>query len=419
MLARHLKSAILASLADTPVVFLRGARQTGKSTVMRLLAASEYPARYLTFDDAAVLAAARHDPPGFLRSLLGPAVIDEAQRVPELFLAIKAVVDSDPSPGRFLLTGSADILHLPRISESLAGRMEILTLWPFSQGELAGAVEGFVDALFAKTPRFPSTSPEQRSRLIARILQGGYPALLRRPSEGRKRAWMASYVTAVLQRDVRDISNIEDLTAMPRLLALLASRAGSLLNFADVARSLSMPHSTLKRYFALLETTFLVRLVPAWSANLGKPLVKSPKLYLNDTGLMSYLLGLNESRLAEAPMMLRPLLENFVAMELSKQAGWSMVRTELFHFRLAAGPDVDFVLENDAGEIVGIEVKASSTVASTDFKGLRNLAELTGKRFRRGVVLYTGAEALPFGAGFHALPVTCLWSTGAGRPRLS
>lgn len=379
---------------------------------MRRLAASEYPARYLTFDDAAVLAAAKHDPPGFVRSLAGPTVIDEAQRVPELFPAIKVAVGGDPRPGHFLLTGSADILHLPRISESLAGRMEIFTLWPLSQGELCGVTEHFLDRLFAKQPRFPEPSPEPRSTLLGRLLQGGYPAIVRRPSEVRKKTWMASYVTAVLQRDVRDISNVEDLTAMPRLLALLASRAGSLLNFADLARAVTIPQSTLKRYFALLEATFLVRLVPAWSTNLAKRLVKSPKLYLNDTGLMSYLLGLSEERLLEAPILFGPLLENFVAMELMKQSGWSKVRAELFHFRMPTGQDVDFLLENDSGEIAGIEVKSASTVASSDFKGLRSLAELCGSRFRCGVVLYLGDHSLAFGDRLFALPLNTLWAAG-------
>lgn len=412
MFPRHLASPLLRALADTPVLFLRGARQTGKSTLMRWLAASQYPARYLTFDDAAVLAAAKHDPPGFVRSLAGPVVIDEAQRVPELFPAIKIAVDTDARPGRFLLTGSADILHLPRISESLAGRMEIFTLWPLSQGELAGATERFLDLLFASEPRFPEPAPEPRSAILARMFQGGYPAAVRRPSEARRKAWMASYVTAVLQRDVRDISQVEDLTALPRLLALLASRAGSLLNFADLTRGLSIPQSTLKRYFALLETTFLVRLVPAWSASLGKRLVKSPKVYLNDTGLMCYLLGLSEDRLLEAPMLLGPLVENFAAMELIKQSGWSQVRAELFHFRTPAGHEVDFVVENDSGEIAGIEVKSSATVAPSDFKGLARLAELSGGRFRCGVVLYLGDHCLAFGERLFALPLSTLWTAG-------
>lgn len=415
MLERHITPAVLSALADTPVVFLRGARQTGKSTLIRQLAASAHPARYLTLDDAAVLAAARHDPAGFLRSLDGPAVIDEGQRAPEIFLAMKAEVDNDPRPGRFLLTGSADILLLPQISESLAGRMEVLTLWPFSQGEIAGVVETFVDALFAKKPVFPTSEIEDRPALIARMLQGGYPGLLRRPLEARRRAWMGSYITAILQRDVRDLSNIEDLTSLPRLLALLASRAGSLLNFSDLARSLSMPQSTLKRYFTLLETTFLVRLAPAWTANLGKRLAKAPKLYINDSGLMAYLLGLNDKRLTEEPMMMGPLLENFVAMELKKQTEWSAARAELFHFRMPTGQEVDVVLENEAGDLVGVEVKASATVGPSDFKGLRSLAELAGKRFRRGVLLYTGREAVPFGPNLYALPVECLW--GSKPPR--
>jgi predicted AAA+ superfamily ATPase len=403
-------------LSDTPVVFLSGARQTGKSTLAQHLASSTHPARYLTLDEAAVLAAARHDPAGFIAGLEGPVVIDEVQRVQQLFLAIKAEVDRDPRPGRFLLTGSADILLLPRMSESLAGRMELLTLWPLSQGEITGVKEDFLDILFRQTLPTMKRYSEARSSLINRLLVGGYPALLKRPLEARRRAWLGSYVTTILQRDVRDLSNVEDLALLPRLLSLLASRAGCLVNFSDLSRVTGIPQTTLKRYFTLLETTFLVQLVPAWSANVGKRLVKAPKLFLNDTGLMAYLVGLSEERLAVDATMRGPLLENFVAMELRKQATWSETRPQLFHFRRPTGQEVDLVLENGAGEIVGIEIKASATVGAGDFKGLHSLAELTERRFRRGVVLYTGTESVPFGPQFHALPVNVLWHPAGIRP---
>lgn len=411
MIPRHLTPALLAALSDTPVVFLRGARQTGKSTLVRHLATSAHPARYLTLDDAAVLAAARHDPSGFVRGLDGPVVIDEVQRVPDLFLAIKAEVDRSPRPGRFLLTGSADILLLPRVSESLVGRMEILTLWPLSQGEIARVREDFIDELFHEGPLPRHYTSEDRVQLAARLATGGYPSILNRPAEARRNAWHGSYLTTILQRDVRDISNVEDITALQRLLSMLAVRAGSLLNFAELARSTQIPQSTLKRYFTLLETTFLVQLLPAWSTNLGKRLTKSPKPTLNDTGLMSYLLGLNERRLATEPNTFGPLLENFVVMEIRKQAAWNNVRSQMFHFRLPTGQEVDLVLESASGGVVGIEVKGSDTVGPSDFRGLRALAELCGERFRRGVVLYTGAEAVPFGRGLFALPVSALWQS--------
>ena len=406
MVRRNLSAELLAALSDTPVVLLHGARQSGKSTLVKWLTSEARPARYLTLDDAAVLAAARDNPTGFLAGLEGPVVLDEVQRAPELFLAMKAEVDRESQPGRFLLTGSANVLLLPRLAESLAGRIQILTLWPFSQGELVGRRENFIDAVFGKTIAGFGDADGSRP---GRILLGGYPAIHARPAEARRRAWFGSYVTTILQRDVRDLANIESLTILPRLLALLATRTGTLVNFADLSRSIAIPQTTLKRYWHLLETTFLIQTLPAWSANLGQRLVKSPKLYLVDTGLSGYLLGVDQARLTGDPMLLGPLLENFVVMELRKQLGWSRAQPQMFHFRLQAGQEVDIVLEDPSGNVVGIEVKAAGSAATADFKGLRSLAQLLGRRFRKGIVLYTGRESIPFGANLYALPVSALW----------
>ncbi len=404
--------AILEALSDTPVVLLNGARQTGKSTLAQWLAKKEHPARYITLDDAAVLAAARDDPTGFLAGLGGPIVLDEVQRAPELFLAIKAVVDRNRVPGHFLLTGSANPLLLPKLSESLAGRMEILTLWPFSQGELERRTEDFIDRAFAsKLPQFPA-SDVSRSELIERVLTGGYPEVVGKASTSRRSAWFRSYVTTIVQREVRDLANIEYLTIMPRLLSLLAARAGALMNYTELSSSLGLPQSTVKRYMALFEMTFLSQPLPAWSTNMGKRLIRSRKVVLNDTGLLAHLIGLNEERIRADPNTFGPLLENFVIMELRKQATWSKIQPQFFHFRTRKGQEVDIVLENAAGEIVGIDVKASSTVNSRDFKGLRYLSELLGDRFLRGIVLYTGDQPVPFASNLYALPVSTLWRSG-------
>lgn len=397
------------ALQDTPVVLLNGARQTGKSTLVRSKMLENRGARYLTLDEAGVMAAAEADPAGFLSGIQGPMILDEVQRSPGLFPAIKAEVDRERRPGRFLLTGSANVLLLPRLSESLAGRMEILTLWPLSQGEIEDVEEDFVDAVFSDDPLPLREESQGPSDLVERLLRGGYPEALGRSSEARRRAWFGSYVTTILQRDVRDLSNIEGLTALPRLLSLLAARAASLVNYAELSRSASMPQSTLKRYISLLEATFLVQTLPAWSSNLGKRLVRSPKLLLCDTGLISSLQGLNAERLASDPVLVGPLLENFVAMELQKQATWSKTQPRLFHFRTQTGQEVDAVLEDATGRVVGVEVKASATVGARDFRGLRALAEASGNRFRRGLVLYTGRTAVPFGNDLYALPMTSLW----------
>lgn len=409
MIARHLVDAILPALHDSPVVLINGARQTGKTTLVQQLAGGAYPARYLTLDDAGVLAAARLDPAGFISNLDGPVILDEIQRAPELFVAIKAVVDRHRRAGRFLLTGSTNVLLLPRLSESLAGRMEIFNLWPFSQGEIEGVREHFIDAIFDVLP-WRAAGAEPLRDLVARALRGGYPeVVLARSAAERRQAWFGSYITTILQRDVRDVANVSGLTELPRLLSLLAARAGALQNFAELSRSSTIPQTTLKRYIALLETTFLVYTLPPWSANLSKRLVKSPKFYLADTGLLAHLTGITEERLATDTYRLGPLLENFVVMELVKQVAWSRRRPHLFHFRTQTGQEVDILLEDSVGHVVGLEVKASATVTAEDFEGLQVMAEQTGRRFKRGMVLYTGAETVPFGKQLHAMPVSALW----------
>ncbi len=408
MINRNITHHILDALSDTPVLLLNGARQTGKSTLVKTISAHSHPARYVTLDDATVLSAVKHDASGFLAGIDGPVVIDEVQRAHELFPAIKAEVDRNRRPGRFLLTGSANVLLLPRLSESLAGRMEILRLWPFSQGELEGVTETFIDGLFAAKLHAESPRHESLASLRGRIITGGYPEVVSRTKEDRRRAWFESYITTILQRDVRDLANIEGLTNLPRLLALIASRSPALLNLAELSRTLAIPHSTLKRYMALLEATFLILHLPAWSGNLGKRLVKTSKLVLNDTGLMAHLLGADMERLA-AGGFIGPLVENFVIMELTKQITWSATRPQMFHFRTQTGQEVDIVLEDRAGKLVGIEVKASATVTTKDFRGLQAFAEATGKRFHRGVVLYTGKEGISFGSNLYALPLGTLW----------
>jgi predicted AAA+ superfamily ATPase len=361
-----------------------------------------------------VLDAARRDAAGFLAGLRGPVVIDEVQRAPELFLAIKAEVDRNREPGRFLLTGSANVLLIPHLAESLAGRMEILTLWPFSQGELARTREAFIEAVFSESLPELAARPLDSNLVAAILLTGGYPPAVERPQIARRHAWFASYVTTILERDVRDLAHIEALRTLPRLLALVAARSASLLNFAELSRSAGIPQSTLKRYFALFETTFLVQLIPAWSTNLGKRLVKAPKVYVLDTGLAGYLLGLDQERLEAEPNVRGSLLETFVATEIARQLSWSARRPRLYHFRQATGPEVDLVLEEPSGQVVGVEVKASATVTGQDFNGLRTLAGIAGPRFCRGVVLYMGQVAVPFGRNLHALPLSSLWANHPG-----
>jgi uncharacterized protein len=406
---RNIRDCVLTALADTPVVLVNGARQSGKSTLVQQIAGELGSSNYLTLDDVTVLAAVAQDPGGWLRSTSGTLIIDEVQKVPELFPAIKICVDRERRPGRFLLTGSANVLLLPKVSESLAGRMEICTLWPLSQGELAGVRESFIDRLFAGKGSASATMQAMNPGLPERLLRGGFPEVVMRPDAARQEAWFNAYITTLLQRDVRDLAHIEGLTLMPRLLMLLASRLGGLLNVADLTRSLGVPHSTLTRYLSLLELIFLVRRVPAWSVNLGKRLVKAPKIYLCDSGLAAHLNGATLERLGRDPGMAGPLLENFVAAELLKQSGWARSRVTLYHYRTTAGQEVDFLLEGPGGQVAGVEVKAASRVQERDVAPLRTLAGELGERFVAGVVLYRGEQAVSFARNLTALPLQELW----------
>ena len=409
MIPRHSVVQLREALGDTPVVYLQGARQTGKSTLAKSFAESR-SASYLTLDTAAVLAAATDDPDGFVAGLPRPAVIDEAQRAPALALAIKAAVDADRRPGQFLLTGSASVMSLPKLAESLAGRMELHTLWPLSQGEIEGVRETFVDRLFETDMPSLVALPNAESEVVDRLCAGGYPEASGRRSGRRRGAWFDAYIDAILQRDVRELANIDRLLDMPRLLGLLATRTGQLINHADLARTLGLPQTTLKRYMALLETTFLVRRLPAWFTNVGKRLVKAPKLMLVDTGLLTHLLDADAARLRRDRTLLGRVLENFVAMEVVKQLSWSERRCRLFHFRTEGGAEVDLVIEAHDGRLVGVEVKSTATLRSQHFNGLKALAEQAGDRFVRGAVAYLGTEVVPFGPNLHGLPLGQVWA---------
>lgn len=404
MLARRLEEVVLRALGERPAVLVVGARQVGKSTLVQQLMARQ-AGTYLTLDDPAALSQARRDPTGFVAGLPRRAVIDEVQLAPELLRAIKRSIDEDRAPGRFLLTGSANVLTLPRVAESLAGRLTPLTLWPLSQGELTGRRETFVDRLLASDrPEWP---PAPTDELIARVVRGGYPEPATTTVDAR--AWFASYVATMLTREVRELADIDGLAVLPPLIELLAARTGGLLNTTDLSRGTGIALTSLRRYLTLLEAMFLVRLVPAWTGNPVRRLAKAPKVMFVDSGLAAHLADLDAARLTASPTQFGPLLENFVFTELAKQASWHSRAVHLSHFRTHAGEEVDVVLETGRG-VVGVEVKATATPTGEMFRGLRALAEAAGDRFLRGVLLYRGTSVLPFGEHLHAVPLAALWA---------
>jgi hypothetical protein len=402
---RFAADRLTAALKDTPVVMVVGPRQSGKTTLVRDLIAGGRA--YVTLDDDTVLEGAREDPTGLVRSV-DQITIDEVQRAPELLRAIKRSVDLDRRPGRFLLTGSANVLTLPTVSESLAGRLEVITLLPLSRAEIRGRRPQFLRKAFTGTLAKP---PEEviGDALVQAVLTGGYPEMLRREAPGRRHAWARDYVHAIVQRDVRDIADVERLDQLSRLLRVLAHHSSQLTNFARIGGQNNLDDKTTKKYLAIFEQLFLVRRVEPWFRNRLKRLVKTSRLHFLDSGLLAAILAVTPERMARERTLFGPLLETFVFSEVLKQTTWFDEQCSLSHYRDKDQDEVDIVVENEAGELVGIEVKAAATVNAGDFKGLRKLADATRGALRLGVVLYDGEHTAPFGDRLFAAPVSCLW----------
>ena len=358
-------------------------------------------------DDPATLRAAKDDPTGFVEHD-GLMVIDEIQLAPELLSPIKVDVDLDPKPGRFLLTGSSRILAMRTLPDALPGRMETIELWPFSQGELHGRPDGFVDAAFGHGPQLTRSSTLRRRDCLERAATGGFPEAVRRTAR-RRTAFFDAYLTTLIERDVLELSSIERRGDLLKLLSLLAGRTASLLVPATLAGQSGIPRSTLVRYLELLSSVFLIKSIPAWSSSQTQRAIGTPKLAFVDTGVACHLIGQDVARLGEPGGAAGSMMENLVLMELARQLTWSRERARLYHYRTKDHLEVDAVLETPDGRVIGIEVKAGATVRTEDLAGLRGLARSLGDRFVAGFVLYTGQQSLSFGGQIKALPLDALW----------
>ncbi len=400
-------SHLTEALQDTPVVLIHGPRQCGKTTLARAVGdAAGYA--YISFDDDVLRASVLADPVGFVSDFPDKVVLDEVQRVPELFTALKVAVDRDRRPGRFILTGSANVLLVPKLADSLAGRMEILRLHPLAQSELAAKQPNFLDALFGDG--FKTNQQARLGKELAdRIAAGGYPAALARPSSRRRATWYRDYIETLVQRDVRDMARISSLDVLPRLLTLSAGQTARLLNVSDLASPFQLSRPTIRDYVTLLARVFLLEELPPWHNNRFSRLVKTPKLHLGDTGLACALLGVDAAALWADRTLLGQLLETFIFQELRRQASWRDDPINFYHFRDKDGVEVDIVLEGSGQRVAGVEVKASATVTASDFRGLRKLKESLGERFAGGVVLYDGEVTTPFGDKLFAVPIRSLW----------
>lgn len=404
---RFAEPRLAEALTDSPVVLIHGPRQCGKTT-LALRAGDRAGYAYFNFDDPVALAAATQDPVGFVADLPEHTILDEVQRAPALFTALKSAVDRRRTPGRFLLTGSANVLLVPRLADSLAGRIELLRLHPLAQAELAGEPPEFLDALLGGTFKTRTWSRLGRE-LAGRIVAGGYPPALARSSPGRRATWYRDYIETLVQRDVRDLARINSPDALPRLLSLAAGQTARLVNITDLASPFQLSRPTIRDYVTLLERVFLLEMLPPWHSNRLSRLIKTPKLHLGDTGLACSLLGLDAASLAADRGLLGQVLETFVFQELRRQASWRDDSIRFFHFRDKDGAEVDIVLERGARELAGVEVKAGATVTASDFRSLRKLRDAAGTRFLGGVVLYDGETSASFGDGLFAVPIRCLW----------
>lgn len=395
-------------------MYVNGPRQAGKSTLVQKLAAKEWPADYVTFDEASMLGAAEANPESFLRAYEDHLILDEVQMVPGLFRILKVLadearlVDKKSANGRYLLTGSANVMALPTLSDALVGRMRVLTLYPLSAVEIIGGKGHFLSQLMGN--EFKPGTVRRKMAPVEVIKQATFPEITNQNDEGR-RQWFESYITTILQRDVRQIADIAKLGVLPNLLKVLASRTGGLINEADISRAIGQNAVTAKNYRVLLQMMFLSFDVRPWYRNIGKRLVKSPKGYIIDTSLLCHLqqIDMAKSEIND-PHVFGHIFENFVATELLKQLASSDGTTELYHFRTSDGKEVDFVLERSDGKLAAIEAKGRDSVDISDFKGLQELQRQIENDFICGVILYRGSKIIPFDERLWAVPIDKMWS---------
>lgn len=403
MYKRYLDQKLRESLEESPVVLINGARQTGKSTLVQTLLNKTHV--YYTLDDYTILSAIKSDPYNFLVSQKTPIILDEIQRAPEAFIALKRIVDERRDPGRFVLTGSANILMLPKLADSLAGRMEILTLWPLSSAEIFEGSSLLVsDLLSGAFLEFVPPMLDDYDH-IQNILTGGYPEVVRRPTPSKRNNWFKGYIQTLLTRDVQDLSGIERIAQLPILLNILAARAGGLLNVSELSRSSQIPLTTLNRYLKIFEMLYLTVYLQPWHSNIGKRFVKSPKMYLSDVGLLSFLLGMSEEHILQRPDLWGHIFENFIVMEFIKHQSWSNIRFNVYHYRTENNEEIDLIIETDQGNMLAIEVKASKTIDKRSLKAIKNLQAALPHKIIKGFVIYNGDKVIPLAQDIWALPL--------------
>ena len=417
---RYIQRNVIDALKYSPVVLIQGPRQCGKTTIASKFLNSEDDTEtsdispelklqnYITFDDITEREKVQIDPVAYLNSLPERVIFDEIQKAPQLLEAIKIEVDRNRNPGRFLLTGSCHVLQLESISDSLAGRMHIITLNPLAQCEIERSQPDLLDALLSNQLKAGRYS-EFESQYTRRMITGGYPTALRMPDEKKKSKWYEDYSISMIERDLQELTRFQRINNLPKLLNFAAANTSNLLNINSLAAPLEESRPTIGKFLTLLERIFLLERLPSWHSNRNKRLIKSPKLHMMDTGLAASILRLNSNSIQNDPNLHGRLLETFVLKELQRQASWHDSRLWFSHFRDRDGLEVDIVIESDSLTVVGVEVKSAKSVNIHDFRGLRKLAALTGENFIGGIILYDGPTCRQFEKDLFAVPIRSLW----------
>ena len=404
---RNIQAKLEEAIKYSPIIFIKGPRQSGKTTLIQELKGYHFA----TFDNTQTLRLAADDPMGFIQNLPKPVIIDEVQRCPELFLAIKYDIDRNRIPGRYVLTGSADPMLMAKIGDSLAGRVKVLTLYPLSYGELQGIQESFVDRIWSDGSLINLQCQKiDLEKLYTSMVSGGYPVIQNMPLN-LQREWFHDYTSMVIQKDILELAMIEHIKEIPQILSFCAARAGSLVNVSELSRDAKITVPTLQKYLSLLEVLFIVIIQSAWQKKMSQRLIKAPKSYLVDTGLLCWL------RMVTVEKMMHNfthekgyIVENFVVNELMKQITWNTNFVKMYHFRSANNQEVDIILERIDGKIIGIEVKSNQNVSPQDIKGMKYLKDQVPDLWHRGILFYCGNEVIQLTEDIIALPISALWS---------
>lgn len=408
MFQRFLKNSINEMTRLFPVVYLAGPRQSGKSTLVKNFLQPDRD--YFTMDNLQTLSSAKQNPQEFIKLCKNPCVLDEIQRCPELLLPIKEFVDESQKKGHFLLTGSADILAMPQVSDSLAGRMAIFELLPLSVQEIFGKQKSWILEIFTNpsVDVFSDKSNLTYDDICQLVITGGYPDVYKSNSKKHKSIWFESYIKTMLERDLRELSDYKSITRTNRLFQLLALRSATIVNIMDFARSSDIPASSIAIYLDALESLFLIKRIPGYYSNLNNRLTKAPKIYLVDSGLMCHQVDIASVKNPWEHREWGQVFETFVVNEIRKQLSWLDTSISLYHYRTHQGKEIDLVLENKQQEIIAIEIKASQKITSAMSKNFAQIKNDTGDKFKIGLIIYPGNSIEILGDRVYAIPLTCI-----------